>query len=978
MSSQKNESAVSGSSSFTLVRTVNIPSLHVDAQEYLHNRTGARHLHLHANNDENVFLVALKTLPHDNTGVAHILEHTALCGSENYPVRDPFFMMIRRSLNTFMNAFTSSDWTAYPFASKNRKDFDNLLQVYLDSVFAANLDPMDFAQEGHRIEFSVPGDANSPLEFKGVVYNEMKGAMSAPVSQLWQTLTKYVFPTTTYHYNSGGDPEHIPDLTHDQLLAFYKKHYHPSNAVFLTYGNIPAAEHHERFEALALKRFDRQKIDLRAIDEKRYFAPIRVQESYPVSETKDLKGKTHLVMAWLLGHSFDLEENLEAHLLSNVLFENSAAPLQMALEKTTLGHSPSSLCGLEDSNREMTFMCGIEGSEVDCVPAFEQLVEDVLNQTALQGVAQDRLEAVLHQLELSQREISGDSYPYGLQLALSALSPMIHGGDALALLDLDPVLEKLREKIQDPQYFPSLVKRHLIDNPHRVTLSLAPDGEMEAKRERYIASLLEKKRQSLTDEDKVALLEKAEFLKLRQERKDDESILPKIGIEDIPVDLLLPKGERLCDTPRISGYTQGTNGIVYQQVVVDLPQLSERDKQVLPVYSACLAELGAGSLDYLQMQNRQSGIAGGVHGYFAIKGKIDDAQSISGYLVLSGKALERNAGELALLMRDIFVDARFDEGERIRELVAQMRAKREQSVTSSGHALAMAAASSGMGPAAKLTYELYGLAGIKALKELDDGLNGSVALDALLSSLQELHEKLLKSSRQFLVVGEQEGLAASVDTLRAIWAGVPQIPEPAFSLPPLTEQRKLAWIANSQVSFCAKAYPSVPVGHPDAAALTVLGGFLKNGFLHRVVREQGGAYGGGAGQDSTVAAFRFYSYRDPRMEETFADFDASLEWMQKNEHDALALEEAILGVIGQIDKPKSPAGEAKADFHSELFGRTAVQRRKFREQVLNVTIDDLKRVSATYLNPDLASIAVVTGPSHKEKAKSMGMTLLEL
>src|SRR5690554_8179272 len=223
-------------SSFEFLRSQTIDALKVRVEEYRHKATGAQHIHISADNNENVFLVALRTVPHDSTGVAHILEHTALCGSERYPVRDPFFMMIRRSLNTFMNAFTSSDWTAYPFASQNLKDFNNLVDVYLDAVFFSKLDELDFAQEGHRLEFAEPDNPESKLVYKGVVYNEMKGAMSSVPAQLWQALGQYLYPTTTYHHNSGGDPEHIPDLTYEELKAFYRTHYHPSNAIFMTYG----------------------------------------------------------------------------------------------------------------------------------------------------------------------------------------------------------------------------------------------------------------------------------------------------------------------------------------------------------------------------------------------------------------------------------------------------------------------------------------------------------------------------------------------------------------------------------------------------------------------------------------------------------------------------------------------------------------------------------------------------------------------
>ncbi len=243
--------------SFKPIRRETIPSLNLTVEQFEHRGTGAVHYHMAAENSENVFLVALRTVPEDSTGVAHILEHTALCGSENYPVRDPFFMMLRRSLNTFMNAFTSSDWTAYPFASQNRKDFNNLLEVYLDAVFFSRLDPLDFAQEGHRVEFAEADNPDSDLVFKGVVFNEMKGAMSSVSSVLWDTLCHNLFPTTTYHYNSGGEPDQIPNLSYDELQAFYRSHYHPSNAIFMTFGDIPAAQHQSVFQARALDQFER-------------------------------------------------------------------------------------------------------------------------------------------------------------------------------------------------------------------------------------------------------------------------------------------------------------------------------------------------------------------------------------------------------------------------------------------------------------------------------------------------------------------------------------------------------------------------------------------------------------------------------------------------------------------------------------------------------------------------------------------------
>ncbi|MFL1466252.1 insulinase family protein [Marinobacter sp. HN1S83] len=962
---------------FEKLRSHRIGTLNLTVEEYRHRKTGARHLHMAADNDENVFFVALRTFPMDSTGVAHVLEHTALCGSERYPVRDPFFMMIRRSLNTFMNAFTSSDWTAYPFASMNRKDFDNLLSVYLDSVFFSKLDPLDFAQEGHRLEFDKPDDPGTDLVYRGVVYNEMKGAMSAPTSQLWQNLSSHLFQTTTYHYNSGGEPDHIVDLSYDDLVKFYRHHYHPSNAIFATYGDIPAHEHHERFEELALKRFDRQDVELPVRDEKRMFAPVRVEQGYAVNEGESTENKTHIVMGWLLGHSFDLQENLEGQLLSAVLLENSASPLMRALETTDIGHAPSPMCGLEDSNREMTFVCGIEGSEPEQHKALEELIEGTLHKVVEDGVSEERLEAILHQLELHQREIAGDQFPYGLQLIMQAIAPMVHGGDPVELLDLEPVLADMREKIRDPRYVPDLIRRKLLENPHRVTLTLRPDDKLESRRQQAIREALARRKAELTEEEVRQIVDRAQALEERQQRKDDDSILPKVDLTDVPLQMPEPESRYDGDIAA-TVFARGTNGLVYQQVVLPVPELTEEELLLLPYYTTLIPEVGCGELDYLQMQDRISAESGGIGVSFSAKGRVDDVQDLSGYLIFNGKALARNRSELSRLLHDVFHGARFDEKERVRELIAQIRARREQAVTGSGHGLAMGAASQGMSPGAWLSFRIGGLEAIRGTKALDQALNDPAELDAFCARLAALHQKVRQQSRQFLVIGEEEQLNPMLDDLKSCWQGAGPAAAGGWKMEPVNYTTRQAWLTSTQVNFCARAYSTVAVDHEDAAALTVLGGFLRNGYLHRAIREKGGAYGGGAGQDSVNGTFRFFSYRDPRLADTLEDFDRALTWLQETEHDPQELEESILGVIGQLDRPRSPAGAARHAFHNELFGRSPEQRARFRERVLAVTMDDIKRVARQWLVPANASTAVVTSPENREVAEQLGLEIQEL
>ncbi|MDG2460553.1 MAG: insulinase family protein [Luminiphilus sp.] len=961
---------------FVRQRAVPIPSMNLTVEEYVHPGTGAVHLHMGAESAENVFMVALRTVPEDSTGVAHILEHTALCGSERYPVRDPFFMMLRRSLNTFMNAFTSSDWTAYPFATQNRKDFGNLLDVYLDAVFFSRLDPLDFAQEGHRVEFE-NDDATAPLVFKGVVFNEMKGAMSSTPSVLWDRLCHELFPSNTYHFNSGGDPERIPDLTYQQLRDFYAEHYHPSNAIFLTFGDIPAEDHQLKFESAVLHRFQALGRKIEVELEHTFAAPRAAVHPFVVDPEENGDNKTHLIMGWKLGESADLTAMLEAQLVSSVLMENSASPLMHYLETTALGTAPSPLCGLEESMREMVFCCGIEGSEAAHAETFEREVLACIEQIAHNGVDPDKIEAILRQIELHQREVSGDGMPYGLNLMLRALSAATHYGDAVAALDLEPVIASLRQRVKDPDYIPHLIKAMLIDNPHRVRLVVEPDPKLSQEREAAEAARLAEMKSTLSGEHTAEILDLATRLRDRQAQKDDPDVLPRVELADIPAEIPSPVPEIQEGDSTLYRYTAGTNGLVYQQWGSRLPALTAGEQEHLPLLTALMAEVGVGDLDYLEAQDRHSATVGSLNASVSSRAHRDDEQSADSYFVLSSKALADRISPQLELMSDTLQAARFDEPSRIRDLISQIRARRDQGITGNGHMLAMSAACSGMSPLARRTHEQGGLEGIRRMRALDEALNQDGELETLAASLSAVHQKIAGAGAPVLcTIADTPNIEAAASAAQSIVARLPRADQETGRASPIREAKHEMWVTNTQVNFCARAYPTVPSGHADAPVLTVLGAFLRNGFLHRSIREQGGAYGGGASHDANIGAFRFFSYRDPRLLETLNDFDASVRWLLDSRHERLALEEAILSVVASLDKPGSPAGEAKRHFHECLFGRTDEHRRSFRAGIVNTTLDDMRRVAECYLRPESVSTAVVTHVSGAEEILAGGLTLI--
>lgn len=960
---------------FEHIRSQKIESLNLEAHEYLHTQTGARHFHMASEDTNNAFMIAFPTVPMDSTGVAHILEHTTLCGSEKYPVRDPFFMMIRRSLNTFMNAMTSSDWTAYPFASQSRKDFDNLLQVYLDAVFFPRLDPLDFAQEGHRVEFEDADNPDSDLVFKGVVFNEMKGAMSSPVAQLWQASSSALFPTTTYHYNSGGEPTDIPDLTYDQLKQFHATHYHPSNSVIFTYGNFPVEEHQKHIHAWALYRFEQKDMDFSVPDEQRFTSPQQNTIHYALDE-EDTTEKSHFVMHWLLGPITDLDTMLEMQLMSGVLLDNSASPLRLALEKTDLATAPSDLCGMDNSSHEASFVCGLEGTDPDKADALEALVMSVLEDVAKNGVSADMVESVLHQFELEQREVSSGSYPYGLRLAGIMLPIAMHKGDPIAALDLDPQLEALRQKITDPAFIQNLVKTHLLDNPHRVRTMMIPDTELSDRKNAYEKARLADMKAAMQDSDKHRVIALAKALDERQNAVDDPDILPKVGREDVPQDLPIPEGtSRSLKGHDSIWFDQATNGLAYESVIMPLPALTEEELKLLSLYTDYVTELGAADQDYLQMQSLHSAVSGGVHASVSLRGRIDDTQQTNAYLRFSVSGLMRKHADFAALIHTHLEAARFDELDRLRDLIAQSRTGREAAITSHGQSLAMAAAAAGISPAAQLGHDWSGLAGTRDLIALDEACKDEKYLRAFADRLAALHAKIKQAPRQLLIVAEGHQHASIDADLAAIWPEQVANETSSLVIPFTPRPIKQAWLTSTQVNFCAKAYTTVPSAHPDAVALAVLGRYLHNGYLHTAIREKGGAYGSGASYDSSTGAFRFFSYRDPRLGETLADFDRAVDWAVSSAADEQKLEEAILGVISAIDRPGSPAGEAVQTHMQTLHGRTPAHRRKHRSAILAVTHADLKRVAETYLQPAKANIAVVSQAGARDDLEALGLDI---
>ena len=942
-----------------------IKLLDLNAQIYTESEFNCKHIHLDSKSDEKVFMVAFRTIPEDSTGVAHILEHTALCGSKKYAVRDPFFMMIRRSLNTFMNAFTSSDWTAYPFATQNDKDFNNLLSVYLDSSFFPNLDELDFLQEGHRLEFSENNNSESDLEIKGVVFNEMKGAMSSISSQLWHGLSKHLYNSSTYKHNSGGNPENIIDLTHDYLVDFHRKHYHPSNATFFTFGNLNPTEIQEFINKNVLQSFEPSNEIISVKNEERISEPKIVTEFYnPMPEDEH---NHHVVLSWLLGESHNPVELLESYLVSNILLDNSASPLRKVLENTDLGKSLSPLTGLEADHKELVFAAGLEGVDADSQLKVEELILNCLKNVVSNGISKELIQSSLHQLEIKQREITGSGMPYGLQIMLSCLPACLHNDDPLKVLDLDSSFDVIKDNLNKENYIEKLIEEKIINNSHRVNYCLAPDIEFNSKNEKIIKEKIDEKSKNLSFEDKERIIELTKDLKLRQEKSDNPEILPKVTKEDIPKIRNYAKSESFKNDNKNFFYKVGTNGITYHSIILPCSPLTEDEFKVASLFANTLTDVGIGDKSYEEVQKIQSAVTGGISASFTLIPNENQSSHSLG-LKITSKSLEEKEIEMQNLMIETAKDSNFSDKNRIKDMLNFISSDNEKSLIQNGHILSMSNAGAQINNISATSDFASGLNFITNTSKLSKNIDKNSELELYIELLNSIKNKINP-------IPSYSFTASSLDLEQSKINFEFDNKNNSFSIQNYfdIQQKSVGWITGAQVTYCAEAFPTVDFFHKDSPALSVLGAVLRNGYLHSAIREKGGAYGSGAMQDSNNKVFKFFSYRDPRCVETFNDFQKSREWSLKNITQE-QLDEGILGIISSIDKPLSPYGEAMSDFSMNLDKKDLEKRLEIRSLVKSCTVDDLINVSQKYLFNE-SKRSVIAGENYIEELKKLNFEI---
>ena len=958
---------------FTVERVLPVEPIQAFFYELVHEGTGARHVHVSRPDHENTFSVAFKTVPQDSTGVAHILEHTVLCGSRRYPVRDPFFSMLKRSLSTFMNAFTASDWTMYPFSTQNRKDFYNLMSVYLDAAFYPLLNELSFKQEGHRLEFEETEDGGSRLAYKGVVYNEMKGAMSAPDQVMVRSLMNALYPDTTYRFNSGGDPQDIPSLTYEQLKAFHGRHYHPSNAFFYTYGDMPLTGHLDFIEEHVLRHFQRIDPRTEVPSQPRWGRPRTARYAYPLDRSEDTGKKYQACLAWLTADITDSFEVLVLTILEQVLMGNPASPLRKALIDSQLGSALCDGAGFDADNRDAMFVAGLKDVSGEDDVRIEKIIFDVLGKQVQEGVDPRLVEAAIHQIEFHRREVTNSPYPYGLKLLLAFSGPWFHGGDPVAILRFDKDLERLRAELERGPFLEEKIRQYFLDNPHRVRFLLEPDHELEEKQSRSVRAELEKLQSRLTPEEAERIRQDALRLKQLQESSEDVSVLPTLEIADIPPDVIVvtpsePRGALSADF-----YDQPTSGIFYLSAAAGCGRLDERLLPLVPFFCHAFTQVGTRRRDYTEMARLIDTYTGGVGAAPQARTRPDADGACVPFVTLSGKCLVRNQERMFGIVSELAGQFSFQDTGRLQNLLLEYRAALESMVIHNGHQLAISLASRTFSATAALSENWHGIHQLRFIKQLTGDLSEK-SLASLSKDLSAIAETVFtRDNLKIALIGEDQALKQAADLGASLLEALGSGGGSGFEAPavaPESEPPREGWATSSAVSFVAETFPVVRLDHRDSSVLAVISKLLRSLYLHRQIREKGGAYGGFALYSPEAGIFSLASYRDPHIVETLDVYRGAADFLLSDNFEDEDIKEAVLQVCSEIDKPDPPGPAAGKAFYRRLVGISDEMRRRFKKNLLGISRRQVQQAARTYFSAERGphAVAVISGPDQLEEA----------
>jgi presequence protease len=957
---------------FEIEQVTPLPDLRATAIRATHRKSGARLLHLFAPADsENCFAVTFPTPPPDDTGVPHILEHSVLGGSRKFPVREPFFEMVKMSMATFINAMTAQAYTVYPIASNVKKDFFNLAEVYLDAVFHPQLTEDTFRREGHHLTLQDNTDLAAPLTVSGIVYSEMKGASSMPERLMWQLAGCGLFPDTPLGRDSGGDPEHIPDLTYEQFQRFHRELYHPSNGLFFIYGDIPTLEH-LRFLAPVLDEFERREVHLDTPRQARWAAPRSLVHEYPIGANEDLTARTFLTLNWLVGDGLDAALATDWKVLATLLLGNEAAPLRKALIDSKLG-ADVFFAGAWAGAYEQEFHVGLKGSEAERADAFESVVLETLARLAAEPFAAARVEAAFQQLAYETLEVQ-TRFPLTLLSAVNDAWP--YAADPLTFLRARRDLDDCHARyVADPGWLNRLIADALLRNPHRLRVVLRPDREAQARADAAFAARLAQQRAALSAPQIAAVAESAAALAAAQGVPNSPAALatlPQLKTSDLPA--------RPRHIPTTVGEVAGVtvlrndvfaNGVNYLEIDMDLAGLPVDLYRWLPRFSEAVAKMGVAGQDYERLAERRAACTGGIWsgahiGYHAL----DPARTLRRYR-FGLKTLDSQADSALALLGDLIFGVDPHDRNRLLDVLTQTRAWFRTSLVNNGSSTARRQAARGLSPAGAIEHLFASPDALRFIEDLTRQFDQCAA--DIARHVDRIRDFLANHARWTVsFTGSDSAFRALVRTLES-WT-LRRRPEPVVDVLPRFEPYvrppREGLAGPLKIAHCVKAMPAPHLAHPDVP-LFRLGIYLATfDYFYPEIRFKGNAYGAGVYHDDALGMLCLSSYYDPHIVETLAIFDRLRDVIAAQAWSQTDIDRAIIGSAKEVEAPIRPAAATVTALVRHLRGHTDELREAQYGATLRATPEAVRETMLRVLdaNLDRAAVCVVSSREKLQEA----------
>ncbi|MBR5421265.1 MAG: insulinase family protein [Lachnospiraceae bacterium] len=909
-----------------------------------HIKSGARICVLENDDENKVFYIAFRTPPKDSTGVAHILEHSVLCGSDAFPLKDPFVELAKSSLNTFLNAVTYPDKTVYPIASCNQQDFKNLMHVYMDAVLHPNIykEKKIFLQEGWHYETDEAGE----LIINGVVYNEMKGAFSAPDDVLMRETFSSLFPDTTYGVESGGDPQVIPELTYEDFLAFHSAYYHPANSYIYLYGDADMEERLNWLDEAYLSAYERISIDSMPGLQKSFDKAQLIRKEYPITEAEKEEDQCYLSWNAVIGTSLDPQLMLAFQMIDYALVGADGTPLRKALIKAGIGTEVYSAYEVDELQPFYSIVTKNAGE--DDRERFESIILEELKKAVEEGPDEDALLACVNTMEFHFREGDTGRYPKGLLYGLKALDSWLYDADKpLIHLEILDLYKKLRELI-GTDYYSKLIKTYLLENTHRNVLVLAPKKGLTTERDEALAKKLKEYKEGLSEAEYERIKTEAKELKEWQDAEESEELLeclPSLKFSDLRKEIIpLSNRETECCGIKTVFHETETNGIIYLNLLFNVDGMPLRLYPYAGLFSRVLCSMDTENYDYarlgFEIDKKTGNISAG--GMYSVPG--GDSSKYGKYLTMSLSCLDSQLEEALELLREVMLTTKLDDTQRLKEIIAELRSRMAGSMMSSANTVASGHALAYISPFAKAREMIGGLDFFRFLEDAEEHFEEKK--DELTAGLKEMARYAFRKDNLLLdVTGSETELKLLEGKLEGICGGLsPEIPE-ASDEKPVIEKRNEGFCCSGQVQYVCRAGDYKAHGLEYTGAIQVMRTILAYDYLWSEVRVKGGAYGC-MNRFCTNGECYFVSYRDPNLTQTIDTFCGVADYIRNFTADEKQMIRYIIGTLSDLDIPMTPRAKGARSLQAYLDGDTNESLQKRRDQLLATRQDEIRALAA--------------------------------